>query len=248
MLYTGLVSVSFRKLAPSEIVKLVKDAGLDGIEWGGDIHVPHGDTARAAEVFKITEDGGLKVAAYGSYYRVGCNTNNKPFEAVLETAAALHTPVIRVWAGDRASADADEAYWEKFVSESREIAELSDEAGINVSFEYHPNTLTDTPESAERLMREINHHNAKSYWQPEAGGDAEFWLASLKGIIPWLTNVHVNCAAMELDSMYDAWARYFDVLKELEGDRYCMIEFVKGGSEEQFFKDARVLRQFIESF
>ena len=40
---TGLCSVSFRKLTVEEIIAAVKDAGLDGIECGGDVHVPHGD-------------------------------------------------------------------------------------------------------------------------------------------------------------------------------------------------------------
>lgn len=55
MLLPGLVSITFRKLSPGEIVELVATAGLVGIEWGGDVHVPHGDFARAAEVRKLTE-------------------------------------------------------------------------------------------------------------------------------------------------------------------------------------------------
>ena len=42
MIYPGLVSVTFRKLSPEEIVQLVVSSGLKGIEWGGDIHLPHG--------------------------------------------------------------------------------------------------------------------------------------------------------------------------------------------------------------
>ena len=52
MIHTGLVSVTFRKLEPAEIVDLVKQAGLQGIEWGGDIHVPHGDIQRAKRKFE----------------------------------------------------------------------------------------------------------------------------------------------------------------------------------------------------
>ena len=40
---SGLVSITFRELNPLEIIRLVSKAGLDGIEWGGDVHVPHGD-------------------------------------------------------------------------------------------------------------------------------------------------------------------------------------------------------------
>ena len=43
---TGLVSVTFRDKTPAEIVSEVKKAGLDAIEWGGDVHVPHGDVKR----------------------------------------------------------------------------------------------------------------------------------------------------------------------------------------------------------
>ncbi len=44
----GLCSVTFRALPPERIVALAAAAGLDVIEWGGDVHVPPGrsDTRR----------------------------------------------------------------------------------------------------------------------------------------------------------------------------------------------------------
>ncbi len=72
MICPGLVSVSFRSLNCKEITELVKNAGLSSIEWGGDIHVPQGDLKKAREVRKMTQDAGLMTAAYGSYYRAGC--------------------------------------------------------------------------------------------------------------------------------------------------------------------------------
>ena len=65
----GLVSITFRQLSAEKIVGLVSAAGLQGIEWGGDIHVPHGDVKRAEEVKRMTLDSGLEVSAYGSYYK-----------------------------------------------------------------------------------------------------------------------------------------------------------------------------------
>jgi sugar phosphate isomerase/epimerase len=41
MIHTALASVTFRHLTFEEIIELVRKAGLDGIEWGGDIHVPY---------------------------------------------------------------------------------------------------------------------------------------------------------------------------------------------------------------
>ena len=47
MLTGGLVSITFRDLEANEIIDLVKKSGLTAIEWGGDVHVPHGDFNRA---------------------------------------------------------------------------------------------------------------------------------------------------------------------------------------------------------
>ena len=69
MLIPGLVSISFRNLCPEEIIDITKESGLLGIEWGGDLHVPHGDVPVAAEVGSKTREAGLEVSSYGSYYR-----------------------------------------------------------------------------------------------------------------------------------------------------------------------------------
>ena len=123
MIRSALVSITFRKLSPAEIIGLVKQAGLDGIEWGGDVHVPHGDVARAGEVRRMTEDAGLQVSAYGSYYRVG-HEEPCPFEQIVETAVALGAPDIRVWAGKQGSEASDAAYRNLVVDTSRRIADL----------------------------------------------------------------------------------------------------------------------------
>ena len=46
-LKTGLTSVTFRRKTQEEIVALAAQAQLDGIEWGGDVHVPPGDLPAA---------------------------------------------------------------------------------------------------------------------------------------------------------------------------------------------------------
>ena len=70
MIKAGICSITFRRKNPDEIVRLAEQAGLDAIEWGGDVHVPAGDTAVARRVGQITLDAGLSVSSYGSYERV----------------------------------------------------------------------------------------------------------------------------------------------------------------------------------
>ena len=71
MFLPGLVSITFRQLSVAETIALVTQAGLAAVEWGGDIHAPHGDEAQARAIARMGADAGLRVAAYGSYYRVG---------------------------------------------------------------------------------------------------------------------------------------------------------------------------------
>src|SRR5690554_3364232 len=106
MITLGLVSISFRQLTPQQIVELVKKSGLKGIEWGGDKHVPHGDVDIATKVRRLTEQAGLEVAAYGSYYRAGVSEKDGlSFDKVLDCAVILGTKKIRVWAGNKDSQD-----------------------------------------------------------------------------------------------------------------------------------------------
>jgi hypothetical protein len=159
MLHSGLVSITFRQLSPREIIRLVVQAGLEGIEWGGDIHIPHGDLVRAREVRRMAAEAGLRIAAYGSYFRVG-HEDSGPFKVVLETALELEAPLIRVWAGTQETDMADAAYFQRVVKDSRRIAELSAQAGIRIAYEFHANTLTDTNEAARKLLNTGSHEKS----------------------------------------------------------------------------------------
>ena len=96
--HTGLTSVTFRQKSAAQIAALAAEAGLEGIEWGGDVHVPPGDAAAAASAARLTREAGLRVTSYGSYYHA---LPQEDFAPVLRSAAALGAPVVRIWAGDR---------------------------------------------------------------------------------------------------------------------------------------------------
>ena len=150
MIYSGACSVTFRQLKPEEIVDLVVRAGLDVIEWGGDVHVPHGDVHRARQVQQMTADAGIRVASYGSYYTLAGGEKEEPdFSRVLETAVALGAPMIRVWAGDKGSANTDETYRQLVVDETCRIADLAATEDIAISYEFHSGTLTDSEITAK---------------------------------------------------------------------------------------------------
>ena len=251
MIQTGLVSVTFRQLSPEEIVKLVQKAGLQGIEWGGDVHVPHGDYKRACEVAKLTRDHGLAVASYGSYYRVD-NPDPKvgSFENIVETAVNLGAPTIRVWAGNRGSQEVNEADRGKMIEETRKIADLAGKSGIRIAFEYHGNTLTDSLTSAVRWMQEINHNNAYIYWQPSVLENMETRISGLNQLLPWLDHVHAfhwkDHHRLPFLLGHEEWLPYIQLLKKQPGNRFVLLEFVKDDDPAQFVEDSQALLRLLD--
>lgn len=247
-LHPGFVSVTFRKLFVPEIVKLCVQANLEAIEWGGDIHVPAGDISRAKETRHLTVEHGLKVAAYGSYYRLGNRT--EPFKPVLETAQALGAPTIRVWAGTMGSNEASEDYCHSILLESQQIADMASAVGISISYEFHPNTLTDTAESAVQLLESLQHPNIHSLWQPPVGGDCAENAIGLSRILPWLGNVHVfhwfpEYERLPLAAGTNDWNTYLSIIRSDTRERFLMLEFVQDDSVEAFLHDAQTLRNWI---
>jgi sugar phosphate isomerase/epimerase len=250
MIYPGLVSITFRQLTPTQVIELVTQAGLVGIEWGGDIHVPHGDLVRAREVRRQTEAAGLQTAAYGSYYRVG-HVEPVLFETVLDTAVELGAPVIRVWAGKQGSAASDEAYRQRIAEDSRRIAELAAQAKIGIAYEFHAKTLMDTAESARQLLESVAHDNLSSYWQPPRYWSLAQNLAGLKAVFPWLSHVHVfkwdttSGDRLSLAAGEAEWLIYLTKVNTLAQDRFAMLEFVVNDAPQNFLQDAATLKQWL---
>ena len=250
MIIPGLVSVTFKTLPPSEIINLVQQADVRAIEWGGDRHVPHGDVKTAQEVRAMTEEAGLLVAAYGSYYRVGCEGGKSPeFGPVLDTAVALGAPTIRVWAGDHSSYEARDSYWRKIERETRRVADLAQEAGITISFEFHGNTLNDNVDGARRLFRSVDHDNIRSYWQPDPKVNVGERLNSLKLLRRRLSNIHVfhwfEGARRPLADGEEEWRRYLRIASDTGRDHYALMEFVQEDMPTYFIRDAMVLHGII---
>ncbi len=249
-IYPGLVSITFRQLSPTEVIDLVAQAQLTGIEWGGDIHVPHGDVATAEIVRQQTLDAGLQIAAYGSYYRVSHNETG-PFSAVLEAAVALGAPTIRVWAGRQGSDSADEAYWQAVIEDSRRIADLAAAAGMTVAYEFHAKTLTDTNEAARTLLERVDHPNIRAYWQPPRHSTVAYNLAGIEAVAPWLDNIHVYQWHREsgereaLAAGHGDWQQYLDKISPFGGERFAMLEFVQDDTPDAFLRDAATLRQWL---
>ncbi|WHT20801.1 TIM barrel protein [Crossiella sp. CA-258035] len=251
MIVPGLVSVTFRQLGVPEVVRLVEEAGLSAIEWGGDVHVPAGDLAAAEATRKLTAQAGLAVAAYGSYYRAG-HSDPAELAPVVRTAAVLGAPLIRVWAGKLGSAEASPDERAATVHALRRAAEAAAEVGIRIAVEYHRNTLTDTLASATALFAEVDRAEVVPYWQPAGGQDVGSALTEVRALLPELVTAHVfswgpggGKDRLALADREDLWRPVLTELAADGRDRYALVEFVPGDSPEVFRRDAAVLREWL---
>ncbi len=253
MLISGLVSVSFRALSCEEIITLTVQNGLKAIEWGADVHVPPGFTARAREVGKMTAAAGLTVAAYGSYYRLGQLPTREQqaaeLQKLVENAELLGTDTIRIWAGGKGSADVTESERQALIREAAFLAEIAADAGVRLCFECHPHTLTDERDAALFLLQSVNRDNVRIYWQPNQYKSASANRQYLRAILPWLTNLHVfhwrGEEKLPLALAADQWRDYLTIAASDSQRHYCLLEFMPDGKEESLPQEADCLNALI---
>jgi len=245
----GVVSVTFRDKPAEEVIRLAVQNHLEAIEWSENAHILPDAPEDAKKLKEATEAAGLQVAAYGSYYRLGEYENpEETFGKSLASASALGAPVIRVWAGVKASEDADEAYRARLAKEAALIAELAQQKGIKVAFEWHKNTLTDTNETAMELLKAADHPNLYCLWQPTVALTPAQRVEGVKLLGDRLVNYHVYSWPDGKRGPLNAaeWKLYLDAAA-CEGSHYALMEFVRDNTEEQFASDAKVLTDLIHN-
>jgi sugar phosphate isomerase/epimerase len=253
MILPGLVSISFRKNSPAEIVRAAVAAQLRGIEWGGDVHVPHGDLATARAAAQITRDAGLQVAAYGSYYRAAVSAGEGlEFSRVLETAVALGAPCIRVWAGRQGSAEMSADERRRVTDDLARCAQLAGVQNVKVALEFHMKTLTDTVETTAALLREAG-PGLCTYWQPPHGVATPEAAAGIKQLLPWMEHVHVfhwwpdNHHRFPLREGAARWRAFLDEIPAHARDRFAMLEFMPRDGLDELPAEAETLHTLLKT-
>lgn len=227
---TGLVSISFRALSAEQIIEIAKNAGLEDIEWGGDVHVPAGDVEKAARVREKCLSAGLKIPEYGSYYRLGVS-DTSVVAGVVESARALGTDTVRVWAYNKGSHEISADEYKKIVEETRKIcAEYSE---VCFCTECHNNTLTDDYKANLKLISDVNMPNFKTFWQPNQLKTHLYNLESLRALAPYIRAIHVfaweGSERYPLSRHRHRWIEYLSTLAQCcdsDNEIALMLEFM----------------------
>ena len=242
---TGLISVTFRPLGRNKITELAREAELDSIIWGGDVHVPHGDLAAAKEAKELCLGVGIDTDVYGSYYKLA----DDGYETVFDTASALGSSVVRIWAGPKGSADTSEDERAVITERLARAADAAKARGLTLAFEYHGGTLTDNVESALRLLHEADRENVRLHWQPNQYRDFEFNVRALELAVPYVDAVHVFAwrgnDKFPLSTQEREWRTYFDILAKHGSCKLAALEFVPVECRDDLMRDAETLKKIL---
>jgi len=244
----GVTSLTFRNYTVNQVIGFAKNADIHGIEWGeSENHVPLGNVNRAKEIANITQYAGLKIFSFGSYYKLGQSAD---FKETLLTAIALQAPIVRVWAGTLGSVESSDENFNAIIYEAKTITNMAQQNGIKIAFEYHENTLTDSKNSAEKLITAINNENCGLYWQPNQSISFEENYDAIKKLIPYYAgNFHIHSYSAKegyqlLENIKHEIFAYFGQF--VNDDFNLLIEFVKKHDVENFYKDVKTVREVLK--
>lgn len=243
----GLTSVTFRNKSCDEIISLAVDNRLDGIEWGGDVHVPAGDVETARQTGRKTRENGLRVLSYGSYFTLGTpEACISEFDKVMRTALALGTDTVRIWAPRVPSADADMKGFDDCAARLRELGEYAALRNVKVCLEFHDGTMNDGGKASGRLLSAVGCANVRTYWQPLYSVNEN--LRDIERIEDKIENIHVynwtygkTIERKLLEAAEADWRRYIALL----GERNYILEFTLEDDVKNFVADVKCLKRML---
>ena len=251
-LIPGLVSISFRKHTPEEIVKACSEAGLKYVEWGSDVHVPAGNESRARDVRDLCSSAGITPGAYGSYFRLGQGGPDS-FRPFARTAEALGAGVIRIWGGTLPSGRLNAAAREALATEARAVCAVAKEHGLTVTLECHSDTITDEYHSAIEFLRAVDRPELRLYWQPSQFHTESYNRDAARAYAPYTVNVHVFTWEVDRRLPLEAGERLWNEVylpafsDPALGDRSCglLLEFMHDDRLETLISAGQTLKDWI---
>lgn len=246
MFKSGLVSISFRQLSVDEIVNIMKESGLDCVEWGSDVHAPRDDFEKLNYIAELQAKNGITCTSYGSYYRLGV----EPVEELVAYAKAakiLGTTVIRIWCGNKNYEAMDEQERAAFIEQAKLAAKIAEAEGVTLCMECHNNTFTNQLEGALRLMEEVDSNAFRMYWQPNQFRDDETNFKYAEQIAKYTVNVHVfNWKGSDKYPLADATELWRKYLSYFSGNEALLLEFMPDGKPETLPTEADALKNIIK--
>lgn len=250
----GLCSISLRHLSVNDVVKQAVLSGLQAIEWGGDIHVPHGNLETARDARQLCDDNNIRVVSYGSYWTAGSdNQESKSFVSVAKTAMALNAKFVRVWAGNVDGRRICHEQRHKIIESLSYATKTAADYGVAVSVEYHDNTLACTGLLTRHLMAETSLQGIRCHWQPQLGESSDVCLDGIRSLLNYIGVVHVfhwyptASDRRPISEGAEVWLKYLSEIKANIDDIPALIEILPNDDPRLLPREARSLNAIIEA-
>lgn len=241
----GLCSVTFRKMSAAKVVEIAKKAGVNYIEWGGDIHITNKEEARIVK--SLCDNEGIKICSYGSYYRVGCADKNK-WEEICRIAKIMNAPSVRVWLGEKDSEETTQEEYNRILEDLKSICSVARKYNLLVCPECHDNTYNNNTDAFLKIKDELKADNFKTYFQSRYFR-FDYDVDRIERTFGFIENVHISYRDLVREQRFKKKDKlYIDrllkKLSEMNFDGVVLVEFTKGSKERHFLKDIRKLKSY----
>lgn len=241
----GVVSVSFRRHSPEQIVRAAVAAGLSSIEWGSDVHAPCRDTERLSEIVRLQEKYGIVCSSYGTYFRLG-ETPIDELNDYIHAAKRLGTRILRLWCGSKSGDEMTVQERDYLIEQCRLAATIAEENDVILCMECHRGTFTQRPEDSVALMEAVNSLHFRMYWQPFQWLDETESMNVAKAVAPYVEHLHVfhwrEKQKLPLSLAVDTWRTY---LSAFSAPRTLLLEFMPDDRLESLATEAESLKRIV---
>jgi len=156
------------------------------------------------------------------------------------------------------------------VDETLRIADLAADNGLQLIFEFHGDSLTNTTNYALEFEKKVEHPAVSFSWQPPRAVTQQECEQLLTAMLPLLSMIHVFQWDMgsSLEGGYtrkrfieerigwvrhplkqgiERWKSYLEIANTTGKDHWALLEFTKDDSTEQLYEDANTLKELISS-
>ncbi len=240
----GLCSVTFRKMSAAKVVEIAKKAGVNYIEWGGDIHVTNTEEARIVK--SVCDNEGIKICSYGSYYRVGCADKSK-WEEICRIAKIMNASSVRVWLGEKDSEKTTQEEYIRILEDLKSICSVAQKYNLLVCPECHDNTYNNNTDAFLKIKSELKEDNFKTYFQSRYFR-FDYDIDRIERTFDSIENVHVSYRDLAREQRFRKKDKHYldrllKKLSEMNFDGVILVEFTKGSKEKHFLKDIKKLKK-----
>jgi hypothetical protein len=254
----GLCSITFRSLGVDAVIEAAVQAGVEGIEWGGDVHVPPGREVLATSVAARCGDAGIEVVSYGSYLGLAPDDDGAAVDGALDAAEALGAPMVRIWTELGVTPDSPAGERRRVLERTAGLADAISARGLTPALEFHPGTLTHTAASTNDLLASLGRPDVRAHWQPDPALGPDEAVAELARVSGTLAHLHVFswgpggiADRRPLATGEELWraalAVAADAAAPLPGNRFALCEYVRDDDPAQLVADVRELRRWLDA-